>query len=243
MSLEPKPYLRAIHLRRDEIVSYGHYPFCIPSIRTLEQIDFHPDVTFFVGENGSGKSTLLEAIAVALRFNPEGGTKKTMFRTHHSHSELHDYLKVVRSYKQPKDEFFLRAESYYNLATYMEGTGYLIPFNVDSLHAKSHGESFMALLLNRLKGHGLYLFDEPEAALSPSRQLAALSAIHQLVLKESQLIIATHSPILLAYPRAKILHFSEQGIREVAYEETEHYDVTRTFLNRHEAMLRILLQE
>lgn len=244
MNLIEKPYLRSIEIKRTLIDSIDRYPFCIPSIKKLIAIDFHQDVTFFIGENGSGKSTLLEAVAVALGFNPEGGNKNTNFSTNQNHSDLSNYLKLVKSFKKPTDGYFLRAESFYNLATYMEQDGrsaYLGSYGGKSLHRQSHGESFMATLLNKMKGNGLYLMDEPEAALSPTRQMAALSAIHQLVERKSQFIIATHSPILLAYPRAKIYNFSNIGINEVKYTETEHYEVTRDFLNNPEAMLEILM--
>ncbi len=241
MSLKEKPYLKAIELRREEIASFLEYPFAIPSISELSVIDFHEDVTFFVGENGAGKSTLLEAIAVALGFNAEGGTKNTTFSTSSTHSELSDYIKTIKSFKKPKDGYFLRAESFYNLATYMDNIGYLSGYGGTSLHKQSHGESFMSTLLNKLRGDGLYLMDEPEAALSPTRQMAALSAIHQLVEEKSQFIIATHSPILLAYPRAKIYEFSSSGINEIKYTDTEHYKVTKEFLNNHERMLEILM--
>lgn len=243
MNFNEKPYLRSIALKRDDVESFEDYPFCIPSIYELDSIEFHEDVTFFVGENGAGKSTLLEAIAVALGFNPEGGNKNTRFATSPTHSELSNYLKTIKGFKKPKDEYFLRAESFYNLATYMDEVGYLSSYGNKSLHKQSHGESFMATLLNKLKGQGLYLMDEPEAALSPTRRMAALSAIHQLVEEKSQFIIATHSPILLAYPRSKIYQFSSSGITQVKYTDTEHYEVTKEFLNNYENMLEILMSE
>jgi predicted ATPase len=243
MNFEDRPYLRDIQLKRDEIEDFNEYPFCIPAVRELDHLEFHSDVTFFVGENGTGKSTLVEAIAVSQGFNPEGGTKQSTFSTSRTHSELHKYLKSVKSFKKPKDGYFLRAESFYNLATLMDETGYLQGYGGKSLHQQSHGESFMATLLNKLRGNGLYIMDEPEAALSPARQMAAISAIHQLVDSNSQFIIATHSPILLAYPRSKIYQFSESGIYEVKYEDTEHYAVTKDFLNRHEQMMEILMEE
>jgi predicted ATPase len=200
-------------------------------------------VTFLIGENGTGKSTLMEAFAELVGYNPEGGNRNTQFATRESQSNLCDYLKAGRSYKKPKDGYFLRAESFYNLATYMDEVEYLGGFGGKSLHAQSHGESFMALLNQKLRGNGLYLLDEPEAALSPSRQLSALAVIHRLVREESQFIIATHSPILMAYPNAKIFLLSDAGIEEVAYEDTDHYRVARDFLNRREEMLRVLMEE
>jgi len=240
--MQEKPYLKEIALKRESIGDFESYPFCIPAIRKLKTLKFHPDVTFFVGENGSGKSTLIEANAVALGFNPEGGTKQSQFTTSRTHSELHRHLRLVRSFKKPGDEYFLRAESFYNLATFMEETGYLRGYGGKSLHQQSHGESFMATLLNKLTGGGLYIMDEPEAALSPSRQMAAISAIHHLVEQNSQFIIATHSPILLAYPRACIYQLDDQGLRKIEYEETEHYSVTRQFLNDYQQLLGILME-
>lgn len=205
-------------------------------------IDFHPNVTFFVGENGSGKSTVLEAIALALGFGPEGGTRSVRFQTVDSVSGLHEVLRLVRGVPQPRDGYFLRAESFFNVASYMDELGYLDGYE-GSLHARSHGESFMAVLTRKLKGNGIYLFDEPEAALSPNRQLAAIAAIHQLVEASSQFIIATHSPILLSYPHARIIQFDGAGVSEVAYEDTEHYAVTRDFLNSYPRRLTQLLSD
>lgn len=238
-----KPYLIDITLLRDKILSWEEYPFSLPVVRALETLKFHPDVTFFIGENGMGKSTLLEAIAQLMRFNPEGGSKNTLFSTRETHSNLVEYLKPGKSFKAPKDGFFLRAESFYNVATYIDDVDYAGAYGGKSLHEQSHGESFLSLLNFRFHGNGLYLLDEPEAALSPSRQLAVLALIHRLVKANSQFIIATHSPILMAYPEAKILLFSEAGIHEVSYEETDAYRVTRDFFDRREQMLKILLED
>ena len=234
MSFAARPYLQRVSFRPDVALEFETYPLNIPAVREMEGIEFHPDVTFFVGENGAGKSTVLEAIAVAMGFGPEGGTKNIQRTTTDSVSALHTLLRPSRSAHKPKDGYFLRAESFFNVATYMDEVGLLDTYGGRSLHRQSHGEAFMALLVNKLRGNGLYFFDEPEAALSPNRQLAALVAIDELVKKESQFIIATHSPILLAYPRAKILQFDGAGITQVAYEETEHYVVTRDFLNHYE---------
>ena len=208
------------------------YPCSIPAIRRLRTLELHPKVTFFVGENGSGKSTLIEAIAVAAGFNAEGGSKNFRFATRSSESELHTKLRLVRGVRREKDGFFLRAESYFNVATEIEALGGEIPQAYGGTpHEKSHGESFIALVSHRLRGNGLYIFDEPEAALSPTRQLTLLKHMDFLAQKKSsQFLIATHSPILMAYPDAAIYLLDGKGISKTRYEDTEHYQVTRDFL-------------
>ena len=243
MPRRTKPYLIRASFRPGAEIDYKSYPFSIPAVRELGNIDFHPNLTFFVGENGSGKSTVLEGIAIALGFGAEGGTRNVQFRTAESTSSLHDSLRLTRGTPKPRDAYFLRAESFFNVATYMDETGYLKGYGGQSLHTQSHGESFMAVLLNKLSGDGIYLLDEPEAALSPSRQLAALGAIHQLVEDSSQFVIATHSPILLSYPHAKIIQFDGSGVSEVAFEDTEHFAVTRDFLNNYPRRLEQLLRD
>jgi predicted ATPase len=249
--LSPKPYLREISLKRDKISEPSKYPFSIPAVRQLEVLRFDPDVTFLVGENGTGKSTLLEAISVALGFNAEGGTKNFSFCTRASHSELYTCLRLVRSHRRPKDGYFLRAESFFNVASEIErldsepGSGPLIinSYGGRSLHEQSHGESFLALMTNRFQGQGLYILDEPEAALSPKKQLLMLRRIRQLVHLNSQFIIATHSPLLLAYPNAKIIALDERGYKPIAYENTEHYQLTRRFLDDPNGMLKSVFAE
>lgn len=247
-------FVRTVTLRRELVRNFEQYPFNIPAVRSLETLELHPKVTFFVGENGSGKSTLLEAIAVACGFNPEGGSRNFRFTTRSSESELHRCLRVARGTRRPRDGFFLRAESYFNLATEIEQLDavqsianpppIINSYGFTSLHEQSHGESFLALLNHRLGGDGLYLFDEPEAALSPQRQLTLLSTIDRLARHHrSQFIIATHSPIVLAYPQAKIFHVSEDGLNPVAYEQTEHYALTRDFLLNRERYLSRLLDQ
>ncbi|ALV08003.1 AAA family ATPase [Roseateles depolymerans] len=237
-----KPYLLHASFKPDVEFDFDTYPFSVPAVRELENIKFHPNVTFFVGENGSGKSTVMEALAVALGFGPEGGTKNVQFSTVDSVSPLHDALRIAKGVPQPKDGYFLRAESFFNVASYMDSTGYVQGYG-GSLHERSHGEAFMAVLVHKLRGNGIYLLDEPESALSPNRQLAALRAIHQLVEDQSQFIIATHSPILLSYPHAKIIQFDSSGLSEVAYEDTEHYAITQDFLNNYPRRLQQLLAD
>jgi predicted ATPase len=240
--LATKPYLREVSLIRENVPSFDDYPFSLPVVRNLHSMEFHPDVTFFVGENGTGKSTLIEAFAQLLHYNPEGGSKHAHFATRETQSELYQHLRIVKGIKPPKDGFFLRAEAFYNLASYIDDLDYAEGYGGKSLHAQSHGESFLSLLQHRFHGNGLYLLDEPEAALSPARQLSALAIIHQLVKNASQFIIATHSPIIMAYPNSKIYLFSEAEIREVRYEETDHYQITRDFLSHYRSMLDVLLE-
>lgn len=245
-----RQYIEQISLRREIIDSFDRYPFCLPTIHSLNHFKVHPKVTFFVGENGSGKSTLLEAIAVSMGFNSEGGSKNFNFSTYDSHSNLSSFLRIAKGLKRPKDSFFLRAESFFNVATEIQrldeapgGPPIVNSYGGRSLHEQSHGESFITLLMNRFREEGLYLLDEPEAALSPQRQLVALARIHELVQSGSQFIIATHSPILMAYPDATIYLFGKDGISQVKYKETEHYQITQSFLNNPERMLNHLLKD
>jgi predicted ATPase len=236
-----KTFLQAVRLERDMARNFDRYPFCIPAVRHLERLEFHPAITFFIGENGTGKSTLLEAIATKCGFNVEGGGKNFNFATQDTHSDLHDFIRLERGVLHPSDGFFLRAESFYNVATEIDRLGVERAYGGRSLHNQSHGEAFLSLLQHRFQGDGVYLLDEPEAALSPQRQLSVLTLFHRLVYHQSQLVIATHSPILLAYPNARIYLFSENAVTEVKYTETEHYQITRDFLNRYERMLQLLL--
>ncbi|MFC1397965.1 AAA family ATPase [Acinetobacter lactucae] len=238
--LKAKPYLRSLQIKTEMKPDWSIYPFAIPAVNDIEQLSFHPDVTFFVGENGSGKSTILEAIALALGFAEEGGTLNVQLNSASTASNLFQYLRTIKSFKKPKDYYFLRAESYYNIGTYMKELNYLKSYGGD-IHARSHGEAFFKLFTHKLKGEGLYLMDEPEAALSPTMQFAALSAIHELCKNQSQLIIATHSPILLAYPNAKIYQFTNAGINEISYEQTEHFRITQDFLNNYQKRIRQII--
>jgi len=238
-------YLLALSLRQPE--SMGTlYPFNIPAIKSLINLKFHPRVTYFIGENGMGKSTLLEAIAVYCGFNAEGGSKNFNFKTKDSHSILQDHILLSKGHQLMNDGFFLRSESFYNVASEVdalndEESGLYESYGGKSLHEQSHGESFWALMNTRFRGKGLYILDEPESALSVVRQMAMLSRIHQLAEDRSQFIIATHSPVILAYPDAIIYEFGEEGIKQVKYRETEMYRTFREFINHPEEMLSILL--
>jgi predicted ATPase len=193
----------------------------IPALKALHEFHFKKPVTFFVGENGTGKSTLLEALAIQCGFNAEGGTRNFSFATNETHSSLYHSMKVIRSIPFPSDGFFLRAESFYNVATEIQqsaarGFGGMSDYQAfmernygGNLHEQSHGESFLSLVLNRFRGNSIFFLDEPEAALSPSRQMTLLARIHELVNDGCQFIIATHAPILMAYPNAEIIALSE----------------------------------
>jgi predicted ATPase len=243
-------FVRAVRLNREKVSDWKAFPFCVPAVKKLKRLELHPAVTFLIGENGIGKSTLIEAIAIRLGFNPEGGSKNFQFKTRESHSELYRFLTIERAAARPMDGFFLRAESFYTLATEIDVLDKephcppLLPsYGGKGLHEQSHGQSLFSLLRNRLGGQGVYIFDEPEAALSPSRQMSVLTLMHDLVRDHSQFIISTHSPILMAYPHSCIYVLSEKGMKRVKYEDTEHFRVTRDFLNRHEKMVHYLLSE
>jgi predicted ATPase len=244
-------FISRISLRRDIVESFDNYPFSLPAVRMLDHLEMHPKITYLVGDNGSGKSTLLEAIAVSFGFNAEGGSKNFNFGTNSTHSDLYRYLRIAKGFRKPRTGYFLRAESFYNVASEidkLDAEPLTAPRIIDgyggvSLHHQSHGESFMTLMTQRFKGQGLYILDEPEAALSPQRQLAVLSRMHDLVQQGSQFIIATHSAILMAYPESSIYQFSQDGIAPVAYEDTEHFQVSRDFLASPQRMLRQLLRD
>ena len=213
----------------------------IGALRGLERLEFERPVTLLAGENGSGKSTLLEAVAVVAGFNGEGGTRNYRFSTYDDLSELAGAIALVRGFRRPRSGYFFRAESFFNVAT-----AALREYNYDAAmpdyHAESHGESFLSFMQSA-HPDGLYLMDEPEAALSPQRQLTLLLHIARMAGAGAQFIIATHSPILLGIPEARILNFDGDGIRPVEYEQTDSYQVTKLFLNSREALLRRLLDE
>lgn len=217
-------------------------------LQAFHELPLDARVTFLIGENGTGKSTLVEAIAVAAGFNAEGGSRDNNFATRRSESDLHRHVRLIRSSRRPRTGYFLRAESFYNMGTEVDrlsklpgGYWTLQAYGGKSPHEQSHGESFLAVLKNRFGPDGLYVLDEPESALSPQRQLALLVAMHRLVTDGSQFVVATHSPILLAFPGARILRIDGERIEPVAYRETEHYALTRDFLNAPDRYLRRLL--
>ncbi len=243
------PYIKHIEIleaRRNAEV----FPFYLPSIQSIRKLELHPTINFFVGENGSGKSTLLEAIAVSCGFNHEGGSRNFNFSSSNEHSLLSNALRLSRTAKRPRDGFFYRAESFYNVITEInrldDGPG--APPIKDSyggsdLHARSHGEAFMDLALNRFGGNGLYLLDEPESALSPQRQLSFLVRMAELAKQQSQFIIATHSPILIAYPDAKIWEFTDVGLVEKKYSETENYLIMKSYFSNTEGFMDKLFSD
>lgn len=252
--LKSNLYLNKVSLSKE--IPDGNYLknlSVVKNLRDMDGIRFNKNVTFLVGENGVGKSTLIEGIAVAMGFNPEGGTINFNFATRASHSDLYNYLTVSRGYKKQRDGFFLRAESFYNVATNIEqldseeentlGAPVIDSYGGVSLHQKSHGESFLALVENRFGGNGLYILDEPEAALSPMRLMRLMYCMQELVKKDSQFIISTHSPILMTFPDAEILEITEDGICSVDYKDTEHFIITKRFMDAPERMIESLLKE
>ena len=243
-------YITGLEVLRDQLPA-DSYTLAIPALRSLENLDFPCPVTFFTGENGSGKSTLLEAVVVAYGFNPEGGTRNFQFSTRDTHSDFSSALRLRKGVKKPQDGFFLRAESFYNVASKVDDyaaesigrINYLDYYGGRSLHCQSHGESFLALMQNRFHGNSIFILDEPEAALSPQRQLTALLMIGRLAKEGSQFIIATHSPILLGLPGAQILCFDDGDLHPITYEETEVYQVMEMFINSRKVLLEKLFSD
>ncbi|PXV86662.1 putative ATPase [Lachnotalea glycerini] len=231
-------------------ISNESYLRLIPALSSLTQLSFNENITFFVGENGSGKSTLLEGIAVAYGFNAEGGTLNYNFSTYESHSELHNAINLSKGFRKAKSNYFLRAESFYNVASkaedYRDGDPkeiYYARYGGKSLHEQSHGESFLALIEGNFVNNGFYILDEPEAALSPQRQLSLLIDIVNLSKAGSQFIIASHSPILLGIPNSNIVSFDDEKIHSCTYEETDSYQITEMFVNNRERLLNSLLSD
>lgn len=240
-------FLQQVHIDWGKI-SKDSYLREIPSLSDVNNVSFESNITFFVGENGTGKSTLLEGIAIAYGFNAEGGTKNYSFSTYESHSELHTAISLIRGVKKPRSSYFLRAESFYNVASkaedYRDGDpieSYYERYGGKSLHQQSHGESFLALIRGNFQDRGFYILDEPEAALSPQRQLTLLIELDRLAKKGAQFIIASHSPILLGLPDATILSFDNGTIHPCRYTDTESYQVTEMFINNRDYFLSHLL--
>lgn len=230
-------------------VDLERFPFSLAAVRALDGLALAPGVTFFVGENGSGKSTLVEAIAVAAGMNAEGGGRNFAFANRPSESALADHLRLVRGARRPRTDFFLRAESFFNVATAvdeldeLERGRQLASYGGRSLHEQSHGESFLALVNERFTAGGFYVLDEPEAALSVRGQLALLARMADLTTAGAQFVVATHSPILTALPGALILSVDDEGLTPTAYTDTEPYRLTRSFLEAPQRFLRHLLAE
>lgn len=224
----------------DDVEQTG-YPYDLPAVQALKQgLPLGSPVVFLVGENGVGKSTILEAMAAALGLNPEGGSRNARFATEETHTQLYQRLHLARGAVRPKDSYFVRGETLYNLATYLDGMEN--PWCEVPLHHHSHGEMMMELLYRRLEG-GLYLMDEPEGALSPTRQMELLCRIRQMAKEGSQFIISTHSPILITCPGAEIWQVDEEGLHLTTYDKTDHFVVTREFLNHPEKMWKLLWGE
>ena len=242
--LNSDPLLCSIDIALDAHIKSSEYPFCLPIIQNTKKITFTKPVTFVVGENGTGKSTILEAIAYAIGFGPEGGSKHISFTTTRTTaSSLGECMKLTWSYK-PHDGYFFRAESFFNIASYLDSIDGNKPYGNKSLHDQSHGESFFSFFTHRLGSSGIYILDEPEAALSPQRQLALLRIMHDLTKQNTvQFIIATHSPILLAYPDATINSCDKDQLNEISYTETNHYKITKRFLDNPALYLKNLFSD
>jgi len=246
--------LKKIVLLRDRVQNWEEYPFCVPAIRELREMELRSRLCFFSGENGTGKSTLLEAIAAHYGFGREGGNRNFRNDSTESNHSIDPLVKALRlSFDLRTGRgFFLRAESFFNTASHIdamelepEGASIIGAYGGRSLHSRSHGETFFTLLDYKFRRNGLFLLDEPEAALSPQRQLSFLILIHDVLrkFKDAQFIISTHSPVLLAYPKAQILSFDEGRVHEVEYEQTGSFQVAHHFLNNREQFLEELFAE
>ena len=241
-------FIQAVSIDWSEIPEHS-YLREISALQSFEELEFPEHITFFAGENGTGKSTLLEAIAVAYGFNAEGGTRNYRFSTYDDVSELSRAIRLKRGFRRPRSSYFFRAESFFNVASqaeeYRDGTNkeiYYARYGGKSLHEQSHGESFLSYFQS-FDQEGLFLMDEPEAALSPQRQLSLFIQMAKMAQRGSQFLVATHSPILLGIPDARILSFDGGSIHPCRYEDTESYQVTELFINNREILTQRLLEE
>ena len=242
-----EPFIHSVELATERVPSFDRFPFNLPAVRNLTKLDLHPAVTFFIGENGSGKSTLIEAMAVRLGMDEKGGVGAN-FAHREPDGSLHDALRFNSSRnRSTADRFFMRAETVFDMASRLDqevgkDPSALDAFGVRSLHTRSHGEAFLAIVQNRMRSESLFLLDEPEAALSPTRLLTLIKEIDWLVRSGSQFLIATHSPILMAYPDAIIYELGEHGIQKVNWKDTEHVTLTKAFLEHPGSFLRHLVE-
>ena len=243
-------YLKSVDINKDKIPQ-DDYIYDLSVIKNFKKIEFKKPITIFVGENGLGKSTLIEAIATKLGFNAEGGSRNFNFKTCQTESDLNKYIRIIKGPYRAKDGYFLRSESLYNVASNIDDLDEVkcdappisLAYGGKSLHDQSHGESFLSIFFKRFMGNGLYILDEPEAALSPVSQMSLLIRINELSGLDSQFIIATHSPILLAIPNSEILEITEKGIFERKYFETEHFKTMENFFNNTEKTIDSLINE
>ena len=237
-----KAFIRSVEVMGEE-VERRSYPLNLPAFRGVRTLDLDPRMTIFVGENGSGKSTLVEGVAVAAGFNAEGGTTNFNFATQRHSPELAKHLRLVRGTLRPRTGFFLRAESFFNVATEIERLDVGPAYGPKPLHEVSHGESFLSLAMHRFGPNGLYILDEPEAAMSPFGCLALVRRFHDLSQQGSQFVIATHSPIMMAFPSALIYVLSEAGPRRSSWDDVDHVKVLKDFMNHRDAVLAELFGE
>jgi predicted ATPase len=239
--------LKRITLLRDRVDDWDSYPFSVPTIRQFDELNFSSRICFFTGENGTGKSTLLEAIAIHYGFGREGGTRSFALDTTESNHSVEALVRALRLSFDIRTGagYFLRAESFFNAASYIDSIGVTKYYGGRSLHTRSHGETFFTLLELKFQRDGLFLLDEPEAALSPQRQMAFLVLLHDVLAKykNAQFIISTHSPILLGFPNAQIVSFDNGKLQEIQYEDCSPTQIVRRFVNNRDSVLNELFRK